>query len=44
MERSLSFDGDNYTFRVPKEFTRKVKKKKIEIIPLGSDQFCGTIG
>ena len=43
MERSLSFDGDNYTFRVPKEFTRKVKRKKIEIIPLGNDQFCGTI-
>lgn len=43
MERKLSFDGDNYTFRVPKEFTKDIHKKKIEIIPLGAKQFCGQI-
>ncbi len=43
MERSLSFDGDNFTFRVPKEFTRDVHKKKVEIIPLGAKQFCASI-
>lgn len=43
MERSLSFDGDNYTFRIPKEFTRKVQKRKIEIIPLGAKEFCATV-
>lgn len=43
MERSLSFDGHNWTFRVPKEFTHQVHKKKIEIIPLGSKQFCASI-
>ncbi|MCK5282925.1 MAG: hypothetical protein KAK00_05945 [Nanoarchaeota archaeon] len=43
MERSLSFDGDNFTFRVPKEFTHDVHKRKIEIIPLGAKQFCATI-
>jgi hypothetical protein len=43
MERSLSFDGDNFTFRIPKEFTHDVQKKKIEIIPLGAKQFCATV-
>jgi len=43
MERSLSFDGDNFTFRVPKEFTYHVKKRKVEVIPLGAKQFCATI-
>ena len=43
MERSLSFDGDNFTFRVPKEFTYDVKKRKVEVIPLGAKQFCATI-
>ena len=43
LERSLSFDGDNYTFRVPKEFTHDVHKNKIEIMPLGANQFCATI-
>ena len=39
MTRKLSYDGDNYTFRIPKEFTHDVTKKKIEIIPLGSREF-----
>ena len=43
MERSLSFDGDNLTFRIPKEFTSSVHKKKIEIMPLGAEQFCAYI-
>lgn len=43
MERSLSFDGDNYTFRIPKEFTQKVQKRKIEIIPLGAKEFCASV-
>jgi hypothetical protein len=43
MERSLSFDGDNFTFRIPKEFTHDVKKRKIEVMPLGAKQFCATI-
>lgn len=40
MERSLSYDGSNWTFRVPKEFTQKVSERKVEIIPLGAKQFC----
>ena len=32
MERSLSFDGDNFTFRIPKEFTHDVKKRKVDVI------------
>ena len=40
MERSLSYDGSNWTFRIPKEFTHNVTKKKVEIIPLGAKQFC----
>jgi len=43
MKRNLSFDGDNYTFRIPKEFTHDLHKKKIEIVPLGAKEFCATI-
>lgn len=43
MERNLSFDGDNYTFRIPKEFTQHVNKRKIEIIPLGAKEFCALV-
>lgn len=43
MERSLSFDGDNFSFRIPKEFTHDVHKRKVEIIPLGARQFCALI-
>jgi len=43
MERTLSFDGDNYLFRIPKEFTHQVNKRKIEIIPLGAKEFCAMI-
>ncbi len=43
MERSLSFDGDNYTFRIPKEFTQHVNKRKIEITPLGAKEFCAVV-
>ncbi len=44
MERNLSFDGDNYTFRIPKEFTQGVSKRKIEIVPLGAKEFCAVVG
>lgn len=43
MERSLSFDGDNFTFRIPQEFTHDVRKRKIEVMPLGANQFCALI-
>ena len=43
MKRNLSFDGDNYTFRIPKEFTHDVHKRKIEIVPLGAKEFCATV-
>lgn len=43
IERKLSFDGDNYTFRIPKEFTRDIHKRKIEIMPLGAKGFCANI-
>lgn len=43
MERNLSFDGDNYTFRIPKEFTQQVHKRKIEIVPLGAHEFCAVV-
>ncbi|MBN2142064.1 hypothetical protein JW711_01920 [Candidatus Woesearchaeota archaeon] len=43
MTRSLSFDGDNYTFRIPKEFTRDVSKRKVEIVPLGPRGFCAYV-
>ena len=43
MRRSLSFDGDNYTFRIPKEFTHDLHKKKIEIVPLGAREFCAMV-
>ena len=41
--RKLSFDGDNYIFRIPKEFTQGVNKRKVEIIPLGSKEFCAVV-
>ncbi len=43
IERSISFDGDNWTMRIPKEFSQNVQKKKAEIIPLGGKQFCVSI-
>lgn len=43
LERSLSFDGDNFIFRIPKEFTHDVRKRKVEIMPLGAKQFCVSI-
>lgn len=43
MERKLSFDGDNYTFRIPKEFTYDVHKRKIDITPLSTKKFCAVI-
>jgi len=43
MTRNLSFDGDNYTFRIPKEFTHDVSKRKIEIMPLGAKEFCAVV-
>ena len=43
MERSISFDGDNWTMRIPREFTHDVEKRKVELIPLGAKQFCVTI-
>ena len=44
MERNLSFDGDNYLFRILKEFTQNIHKKKIEIVPLGAKEFCAVVG
>jgi hypothetical protein len=43
MERSLSFDGDNYTLRIPKEFTYLVHDRKIDIVPLSKKEFYGRI-
>ena len=43
MERAISYDGDNWTMRIPKEFASSVHKKKAEIIPLGAKQFCVSI-
>ena len=43
MERSLSFDGDNYTLRIPKEFTYLVHDKKIDIVPLSKKEFYGKV-
>ncbi|MBN1157433.1 hypothetical protein JXA85_07460 [Candidatus Woesearchaeota archaeon] len=43
MERNLSFDGDNWTFRIPKEFAHFVHDKKIEIVPLGAGEFCASV-
>ncbi len=43
LERRLSFDGDNYTFRVPKELTRTVKKRRIHITPLGPNKFLARV-
>ena len=44
IERNLSFDGDNYLFRIPKDFTQNMSKKKIEIVPLGAKEFCAVVG
>lgn len=35
-KRKLSFDGDNYTFRLPSELTQNLKRKEVEIMPLES--------
>ena len=43
MERKLSFDGDNYLFRIPKEFTGKISKRKVEILPMSSKGFCAIV-
>ncbi|MBI2141805.1 hypothetical protein HYU16_05290 [Candidatus Woesearchaeota archaeon] len=43
MERAISYDGDNWTMRIPKEFAHGVHKKKAEIMPLGARQFCVSI-
>jgi len=40
IKRSLSFDGDNYLFRIPVEMTRNTgKKKNVDMIPLSSKEF-----
>jgi hypothetical protein len=39
LSRRISFDGDNYTLRIPKELTKNVKKRRIEITPLGANEF-----
>jgi hypothetical protein len=43
LERSLSFDGDNYTLRIPKEFTHLLHDKKIDIVPLSNKEFYGRV-
>ncbi len=43
MERAISYDGDNWTMRIPREFAHGVQKQKAEIIPLGAKQFCVSI-
>jgi hypothetical protein len=35
-KRKISFDGDNYTFRIPSEFTQGHINKEIKITPLES--------
>ena len=35
-KRKLSYDGDNFIFRLPNELTKGRKHKEIEIIPLES--------
>lgn len=38
--RSLSFDGDNYIFRIPVEMARNLgKKPHVDMIPLSSQDF-----
>ncbi|MDD9953422.1 MAG: hypothetical protein OXR66_03735 [Candidatus Woesearchaeota archaeon] len=32
--RKLSFDGDNFTLRLPKELTKGLKKRQVAITPL----------
>jgi len=40
IRRSLSFDGDNYIFRVPIEIARNLGKKPyVEMVPLSSKDF-----
>ena len=40
VRRSLSFDGDNYIFRIPVEMTRNLgKKPHVDMIPLSSKDF-----
>lgn len=40
IRRSLSFDGDNYIFRIPVEMARNLGKKPyIDMIPLSSRDF-----
>lgn len=34
LKRKLSFDGDNYIFRVPNSLTKGRKHKEVEIFPL----------
>ena len=43
MTRKLSFDGDNYILRIPKEFTHNLINKEIEIVPLGDKEFCASV-
>lgn len=35
-KRKLSFDGDNYIFRLPSELTQNLKSKEVEVTPLES--------
>ena len=37
-KRKLSFDGDNYTFRLPSELTQNLKHKEVEITPIESNE------
>lgn len=40
IRRSLSFDGDNYIFRIPADMTRNLGKKPyVDMIPLSSRDF-----
>ena len=40
IRRSLSFDGDNYIFRIPVDMTRNLGKKPyVDMIPLSSKDF-----
>ncbi len=45
IRRSLSFDGDNYIFRIPVEMTRNLGKKAyVDMIPLSSKDFIVHLG
>lgn len=37
-KRKLSFDGDNYIFRLPSELTKGKRPKEVEVIPLESKE------